>query len=122
MPKYRTSEWRLRKYELGVIPDNVRAKFEALKPFMVDYQEVTQSEIVAFETKIKSILDEEGIPGPLRVMYLNFGRALYRASLHQTGSALNTYALAEKAKCVQLGLKPEILDKIAQAVIGWVPY
>jgi len=122
MPKYRTADIRVRKYDLGVIPDNVRAKFEALKPFMLDYQEVTQSEIVAFETKVKAILDDEGVVGPLRVMYLNFGRALYRASNHQTGSALNTYALAEKAKCVQLGLVAGILDKIAQAVIGWVPY
>jgi len=122
MPKYRTADIRVRKYDLGVIPDNVRAKFEALKPFMLDYQEVTQSEIVAFETKVKAILDEEGVVGPLRVMYLNFGRALYRASNHQTGSALNTYALAEKAKSVQLGLVAGILDKIAQAVIGWVPY
>jgi len=122
MPKYRTSDWRLRKYELGVIPDNVRAKFDALKPMMVDYQEVAQSEIVSFETKIRAILDEEAVAGPLRVMYLNFGRALYRASLHQAGSALNTYALAEKAKCVQLGLVAAILDRIAQAVIGWIPY
>jgi len=122
MPKIRTADIRTRKYELGVIPDNVRAKFDALKPFMLDYQEVTQAEIVSFEGKIRSILDEEGVVGPLRVMYLNFGRALYRASNHQSGSALNTYALAEKAKCVELGLVPGILDRIAQAVIGWVPY
>jgi len=122
MPKYRTADIRVRKYELGVIPDNVRAKFDALKPFMLDFQEVAQSEIVSFETKVKAILDEQGVSGPLRVMYLNFGRALYRAAQHQGGSALNTYALAEKSKCVQLGLVATILDRIAQAVIGWVPY
>jgi len=33
---YRPSELRVRKYNLAVIPDNVRAKFEALKSFMVE--------------------------------------------------------------------------------------
>jgi len=36
---YRSYETRVRKYELGVIPDNVAAKFTNLKPLMLDGQD-----------------------------------------------------------------------------------
>ncbi len=119
---YRDWQTRLRKYELGVIPDNVRAKFEALKPLMVDLQEQMQAEITDFETKVRAILDEYGVVANLRVMYLNFARALFRAKGHQSGTALRKIATAEKAKFVTYGLDPEILDKIIMLVIGTTAY
>jgi len=119
---YRTYETRVRKYELGVIPDNVRAKFEALKPLMLDGQEARQAEIVDIETKIRGVLDDEGIIANMRVMYLNFGRALYRAKGHNSGVALQKMATAEKAKFVQYGLDSAILDKIIYLVIGVPAY
>jgi len=119
---YRTYEIRTRKYELGVIPDNVRAKFDALKPLMLDQQEARQAEIVDFETKVREILDDAGIVGNFRVPYLNFARALYRAKGHNSGIALRKIATAEKAKFVELGLDPTILDQIVNVVIGAAAY
>jgi len=119
---YRSYEVRTRKYELGVIPDNVRAKFDALKPLMLDLQEARQAEIVDFETKVRQILDDHGIIGNFRIPYLNFARALYAHKGHNSGLALRKLATAEKAKFTQMGLDPAILDEIVNAVIGAAAY
>jgi len=119
---YRDYSWRTRKYELAVIPDNVRAKFEALKPLMLDGQEEAQSLLTDIEKSVRAKLDDEGIVGNFRIPYLNFARALFRAAGHQSGVALQKVATAEKAKFVQYGLDPAILDAIIQIVIGMVAY
>jgi len=119
---YRSYEIRTRKYELAVIPDVVRTKFEALKPLMVDEVKARFNEITAIEEKVKEVLDDNGIVANMRVMYLNFARALYSAKGHQSGLALQKVAAAEKAKYVALGLDPDILDKIVQIVIGAPAY
>ena len=119
---YRTYLKRVRNYELAVIPDVVRSKFEARKSAMVDDQKELQSEIVTMEETVKGILDENGIFGNFRIPYLNFARALFRAKGHQSGLALRKYATCEKAKWVEAGLDPTILDTIINAVIGAAAY
>ena len=119
---YRDDQTRTRKYDLSVIADNVRAKFAALKPLMLDLQEARQAEIVEFETRIRNILDDNGIVGVNRVPYLNFGRVLYGHMGHQRGVALQKAATAEKAKYVSLGLDATKLDEIVYAVIGAAVY
>ena len=119
---YRDYSWRVRKYELAVIPDNVRAKFEALKPLMLDGQEEAQSLLTDMEKAVREVLDDEGIIGNFRIPYLNFARALFRATGHQGGVALQKVATAEKAKFTQLGCDPAILDKIISIVIGMAAY
>jgi len=119
---YRGYDKRVRNYDLSVIPDNVRAKFDARKPAMLDGQEEWQKTITEKEVAIRKILDDNGVLANFRVMYLNFGRALIRASGHNSGIALRKIASAEKAKFVEYGLVPAILDEICQAVIGALPY
>ncbi len=119
---YRSHDKRVRNYELAVIPDVVRSKFDARKPAMLDYQKEMQSALTDMEIKVRSILDDHGIFGNFRIPYLNFARALFRAKGHQSGLALRKYATAEKAKWVEAGLDPTILDEIIQAVIGAVAY
>jgi len=119
---YRSYETRTRKYDLGLIPTNVEAKFTALKPLMLDGQELTQSQIVTLETRIREKLDDKGIIGNFRVMYLNFGRALYRAKGAQSGVALTKVATAELAKFTEYGLDTEILNEIVNFVIGEAAY
>jgi len=119
---YRTYDKRVRNYDLSVIPDNVRAKFDTRKPAMLDGQEEFQKTITDIEVKVKSKLDDEGVLANFRVMYLNFARALIRASGHNAGIALRKIASAEKAKFVEYGLSPAILDQICQIVIGAPPY
>lgn len=122
MPGYRGYDKRTKNYELSVIPDNVRAKFEARKQAMVDGQQEAQSEIVAIETKVREKLDDYGVIGNFRVPYLNFARALFRAKGHNSGMALRKIATAEKAKFLQYGLDPTILDEIIYIVIGSAAY
>jgi len=122
MPPYRGYDKRWKNYDLSVIPDNVRAKFDARKTTMVDGQQEMQRLLVDIETRIREKLDDNGIIANIRVMYLNFGRALIRAKGHNSGLALRKIAAAEKAKFVQYGLDATLLDEITQIVIGVPPY
>jgi len=119
---YRDFDKRVRNYDLAVIPDVVRSKFEARKSAMVDDQKQLQAELTSMEKTVRSILDAHGIFGNFRIAYLNFARALFRAKGHNSGLALRKYATCEKAKWVEAGLDPAILDEIIQAVIGAVAY
>jgi len=119
---YRDETIRTRKYSLAVLPDVVSSKFASLKPLMVEQQQARQAEIVTFETAVREKLDDYGIIGNFRVMYLNFARAIYRASGHNSGIALKKIVTAEKAKFTQYGLDPAILDEVAACVIGAKAY
>jgi len=122
MPPYRGYDKRTRNYETSVIPDNVRAKFDARKTDMVKGQQEMQAELVDVETKVREKLDENGIIANMRVMYLNYARALIRAKGHNSGLALRKVAAAEKAKFVQYGLDATLLDEITYIVIGAAVY
>lgn len=119
---YRDEEIRTRKYELAIIPDNIAAKFTALKPLMQDLQEARQAEIVTIEVCCRQKLDTAGILGNFRVMYLNFVRAIYRASGAQSGDALKKMVTAELAKFTAYNLDPVILEDVATCVVGVTPY
>lgn len=119
---YRDEQIRARKYELGVIPSNVEAKFTALKPLMLDLQEARQAEIVLIEKCARGQLDTNGIIGTMRIAYLNFVRAVYRASGAQSGMALQKMVTAEKAKALAYGLDTDLLDSVATCVQGAVEY
>jgi len=119
---YRTYDKRVRNFDLSVIPDNVRAKFEARKASMLDGQEEAQSIIVAVETCVREVCDERGVLGVFRVPYLNFARSLIRAKGHNSGLALVNLKNAEKAKFVALGMDPDILDEVARCVVPEVGY
>jgi len=122
LPGYRGFDKRTTNYDLSVIPDNVRAKFDARKEQMVKGQQEAQSDIVDIETKVREKLDDAGILANFRVPYLNFARALYRAKGHNSGIALRKVATAEKAKFVSYGLDPSILDEIIYIVVGAAAY
>lgn len=119
---YRDEEIRARKYDLAIIPDNIAAKFTALKPLMQDLQEARQAEIVIIEVCCRNKLDDAGIQGSFRVPYLNFVRALYGKSGSQSGLALSKVVTAEKAKFVSYGLDATLLDQVASCVVGIQPY
>jgi len=121
MPR-RTADKRVKAYELGVIPDVVRTKFEAKKDFMVDQQQAQQTALVDIENRVAEVLDANGIIGNFRIPYLNYARALFRAKGHNSGLALVKIADAEKSKFVALGCDPTILDKIKSIVIGEMAY
>jgi hypothetical protein len=119
---YRTDTVRVEKYGLAVIPDNVRAKFAALLPFMIVQQQSLQAQIVVFEMRVRALLDTAGIAGTLRINYLNLGRALFKHMGSQSGIALRKTATAEKAKFVAYGCDSTLCDSIINAVIGAAAY
>ena len=119
---YRDFSERVTNYDLSVNPEIVKMKFEAKKAQMVQQMQKAHAQLTEMEKTVRSILDDEGISGVMRVPYLNFARALFRAKGHQGGLALRKTATAWKAKAVAEGLDPAILDKIIKAVIGEEAY
>jgi len=119
---YRVYDKRIKSFDKAVLPDAVRMKFDSRKPDMLAWQEEAQLSIVDIETKVRTELDKAGILVGFRIPYLNFARALFRAKGHQADIALRKYATAEKAKAVQYGLDPDLLDTICTIVIGALPY
>jgi len=119
---YRDYAERIESYDLAVQPDVVRAKFDARKPAMLKGQQKLQQTLTNVEKSVRALLDDEGIPANFRIPYLNFARALIRASGHNSGIALQKIATAEKAKFTTYGLDPGILDKIIYLVIGVPAY
>jgi len=119
---YRTYDKRVKSFDKAVLPDAVRMKFESRKPDMLSWQEEAQLTITDLEVKVRTELDKEGILVNFRIPYLNFARALIRAKGHNSDIALRKIATAEKAKFVQYGLDPDLLDRICSIVIGALPY
>jgi len=119
---YRDFTDRVENYDLGVIPDVVKTKFETRKNKMVQLQQRGQAQLTDMEKKVRSILDENGIFGVFRVPYLNLARALFRAAGRQSGLALRKTANAWKQKAIAEGLDPDIVDAIVEAVIGAEAY
>jgi len=113
---YRDATTRTRSFELGLIPENVRAVFASKLPLMQDLQESEQAQIVNVETRARERLDDAGIMANERVPYLNFVRALYRAKGSQSGVALTKAADAEEAKFACSGLNPETLQGLRSLV------
>jgi len=107
---------RATAYDLSVLPDNVRAKFDSRKADMVRKQQDAQGMLVSEESKVHEILDANGVVGVLRVPYLNVARALIRAKGHNSGAAMNTICDAERAKGLALGLDAGILDQVIDAI------
>lgn len=119
---YRTYEKRVKNYELAVNPDVVRTKFTERKPTMVLGQQEFQSQLVAEEIKVRTILDKAGIAGVARVPYLNFMRAMLRAAFRYSGAALRAIADAEEAKFTALGLDATLLSFIKDEVVATPGY
>jgi len=119
---YRDFTDRVENYDLAVIPDVVKTKFENRKQKMVQLQQRGQATLTDVEKKVRDILDENGIFGNFRIPYLNLARALFRAKGHQSGLALQKTAGAWKAKAIAEGLDPDIVDKIIHTVIGASAY
>jgi len=119
---YRDFGDRVENYDLAVIPDVVKTKFETRKSKMVQMQQRGQATLTDVEKRVRSILDENGIFGNFRIPYLNLGRALLRARGHQSGLALRKIANGWKQKAIAEGLEPDIVDSIIEAVIGATAY
>jgi len=119
---YRDFTDRVENYELAVIPDVVKTKFEIRKNKMVQLQQRGQAVLTDIEKRVRGILDENGIFGISRVPYLNLARALVRASGSNSGLALQRVANAWKQKAIAEGLDATIVEEVIQAVIGTTSY
>jgi len=119
---YRDFTDRVENYNLAVIPDVVKTKFETRKDKMLQLQQRGQALLTDIEKKVRDVLDENGIFGVNRVNYLNVARTLLRRKGHQSGLALRKSANAIKQKAIAEGLDPDVVDKVIEIVIGATAY
>jgi hypothetical protein len=110
----RPQAYRQKKYEVKVDPDVVRSRFAGLKPMMVEQTSARFTDLTAFETNVKQILEPKGIVTIQIPFYLNYARELYSLSQRFSGKTLENEAKFLGSKWKQRGLDENILIEIAK--------
>jgi len=115
------SELRLRKYDAKVVHPVIRARFEALKPMMVEQEAVKFTELVNLEETVKPILEAEGVETILFPFYYSYARMLYRVGVNFTGTTRDIEVQIIYEKWSARGLVKAILQDIARVLGITIP-
>jgi len=112
----RGADKRQRKFEVKVDPDTLAIQTRALKPLMVEGESQYFSEITALETKVKTLVETEGVSSLKVRDYLNYAREIYKLKTKFSGITLNVEAQLRVNKWADRGLAGSLLVKIANLV------
>jgi len=109
----REASRRQRKFEAKVDADVLRTQTLALKPLMVKGQAEYFPNIAMVESKVKTLVEAEGV-STLEVRdYINFAREMYKLSKKFSSVTLQAEAQNRVDKWVSRGLVGSLLVKIA---------
>jgi len=119
-PQKRTLHWDC-KFNVP----RAMAAIEVQRDRMRQRYEAAVTALCAMEQGVRQVLNEQGVPGPSYVWYLDFGRQLFKLSWSQgmAGTSLAQAAQVLSAKWQARGLRPEVLEVICKQVfsIGATP-
>lgn len=88
-------------------------------PQMVANYERAITELVRMEQEVREILNRAGVPGSLRVAYLDFARELFRLKRRGVGGrGFLRAGAALKKKWEMRGLRRETLEEILKKFAG----
>jgi len=122
MPMPRTGQRRYKHWETKQNATVISTRWTDELDYM---KEMAQEGLIPFadlDLQIGSILNAEGIAGPMRATYLAFARKVAKASYRLDGRALELQILGLKQYFqLSYGADPTVLDKIINAIIGYVP-
>lgn len=120
---YRSYTEQITKYPLKYSGANVTAVLTAIKATVMDprYQAAV-SVVTQYRETIRRVLEENGVPPGIHGVHYAFGFAVASAMFSHSGPTLARTIAALKARFVGLGALPDICDKIAEALTGFVPY
>jgi len=114
-PAHRARRWRA-KYNI----ERVKGTLEDLRDEMAARYQAAIADVTAMETKVREVLNANGVSTSLYVPYLNFGRELYKLS-RQKGITGESFAMAAKVlldKWHARGCDEDILAQIRSDVFS----
>jgi hypothetical protein len=119
-PQKRILRWD-RKFDVP----RTAAAIAAQRDRMQQRFEAATVALCAMEENVRQVLNEQGVPSPSYVWYLDFGRQLFRLSWSQgmAGTSLAQAAQVLSAKWQARGLNADVLAVICKQVfsIGATP-
>jgi hypothetical protein len=98
----------------------VKARLDALRPDMQARYQAAMTVMLAIDTKVKQVLNMQGVSTILYVPYLSFGRQLYKLSRQQdiAGESLELAAQVLREKWRARGLDPDVLLAVQKGVFS----
>lgn len=112
----KSAERRRVKFEHKIDPDVLKTQTTALKPLMVKGQAEYFPAITDLETRIKLLVEAEGVSTLLVRDYLNYGRELFRVSRRFVSVTANAQAQIILDKWSSRGLDGSTLVRVANLV------
>jgi len=107
---------RVKKYGVKIDPEAVRIRVSALKPLMVEQQNLMQASLTSVEESVKPILEEAGISVIKVPFYLAYSKAIWGKAQKFSGSTLDLEVQFVYEVWKARGLDPAILQKIADTL------
>jgi len=107
---------RVKKYGVKIDPEAVRMRVSALKPLMVEQQNVIQTDLASVEESVKPILEEAGIAVIKTPFYLAYAKAIWGKAQKFSGSTLDLEVQFVYETWKGRGLDTTILQRIAEAL------
>ncbi len=113
-PTKRIAKWDV-KYDTAAI----KTVLDKMRPTMLERVNAVFASIVAMETQVKQVLDNEGVPTISYPSYLAYGRELWRLQRREiSGTSLQLEALVLLNKWVARGLTQSVLEAIRLQVFN----
>lgn len=115
----RSSDIRRKKYEAKMDPDAIKARFSALKEFMVAQEDVHFAGLVSIENQVKAIVEQDPDVKSWEIpQYLNVGRMVYGCMRDFTGEVLKKKLVLVYEYNTAKGLKPTLVKSIIEKISG----
>lgn len=114
MRMVREAIYRIKKYAAKVDPDAVRIRFDKYKDDMVTQQQTRLSELSELQTKVRNILNEEGISPAFTMPYMACANELYRLKSSFSGKVFENEAKITLDKWYTRGCNSTVLVEIAK--------
>jgi hypothetical protein len=121
MPLYRTGGDRFQKYQKKYNPTVIGQRFTDVQEVALARAQEGLIVMATIDQLVGPVLDQYGITGPGRALYLAFAKKLARHMLRHKGEAGKKLAQGLKSYWVTaFGADPAVLDEIINIVAGWV--
>ena len=111
---------RTERWQKKCSPAQAKATLDLLQEGMRQRYEAATVEMVAIETKVKEVLNQQGVHTTNYVPYLSYARQLWKLGRQQqiTGESFKTASQVLLEKWAARGQAPDVLDAIRKGVFA----
>jgi hypothetical protein len=119
--KFRTGLDRYNKYSAKFDPATIQARLTQVREIALQRAQEAQIKYATIDELVRPILDNQGIAGPMRAVYLGYAKKLTRHLERVTGPAATKFAEGLKAYyTTTFGADPDVIDAVTAVVAGAV--